>query len=68
MTMTNTIETLRRLLKDEKGQDLVEYALFGGFIAVLAASSIPVAVTSVGSCMSRIVAALNGVAGGLTGS
>jgi pilus assembly protein Flp/PilA len=57
-----------KFTQDTHGQDLVEYALFAGFIAVLAASSIPTAVTSVGVCFSRIVATLNGVAGGLTGS
>ena len=66
--MTNKLETLRRLFQDDKGQDLVEYALFAAFIAVLAASSIPAAVTSVGVCMSRTISSLNFIAGGLTGN
>ncbi len=32
---------LRSLVRDERGQDLVEYALLAGFLAVAAAATLP---------------------------
>ena len=53
-----------QILKDSKGQDLVEYALMAGFVAVAAGSIMPGVSTSistifsnVGSSMSRAAAA-----------
>jgi Flp pilus assembly pilin Flp len=47
----------------EDGQDMLEYALMAGFLAVLAAASIPAAVDSVSRAFAAIVAVLNSVAG-----
>jgi Flp pilus assembly pilin Flp len=66
--MAKKINYLRILAQDVQGQDLIEYALFAGFIAVLAAASIPTAVTAVGNCWSKIVADLNSLASGLSAS
>lgn len=53
---------------DQKGQDLIEYALFGGFIAVIAATAIPVAIGSVGQALSRIISTLTSIASSLSPS
>lgn len=53
-----------QILKDSKGQDLIEYALMAGFVAIAAGSIMPGVSTSistifskVGSSMSRAAAA-----------
>jgi Flp pilus assembly pilin Flp len=54
---------LRTLWIVDDGQDMLEYALMAGFLAVLAAASIPAAAESVSRAFAAIVAVLNGVAG-----
>ena len=39
--MTKLYSFLRRLTRDERGQDMVEYALLAGFIAVAAGAVLP---------------------------
>ena len=39
--MTKLYSFLRRLTRDERGQDMVEYALLAGFIAVAAGALLP---------------------------
>ncbi len=41
MTTTRICIRLRGLLRDERGQDMVEYALLAGFIAVAAGALLP---------------------------
>ena len=44
----NTIEVARRaaiLLQDKRGQDLIEYALLAGFVAVAAGAIFPTTLT-----------------------
>ncbi len=39
--MTKLYSFLQRLARDERGQDMVEYALLAGFIAVAAGALLP---------------------------
>jgi len=43
-----------RLLADDAGQDLVEYALLAGFVAVAAGALLPAISTSVSTIFSRM--------------
>lgn len=43
-----------RILKDTRGQDLIEYALMVGFIAVAAGAVVPGIVTNIRSIFQRI--------------
>jgi len=46
--------TLRRLAKDVRGQDLVEYALMAGFVAVAAGAIMPSVASSISTIFSQI--------------
>ena len=50
--------TLVRALRDERGQDLVEYALLAGFIAVAAGALLPGISTSISTIFSRMASVL----------
>ncbi len=56
--MTKLYITLQRMLNDERGQDLVEYALLAGFIAVAAGALLPGISTSVSKIFSRMASVL----------
>jgi Flp pilus assembly pilin Flp len=43
-----------RIWRDSRGQDLIEYALMGGFIAVAAASIMPGVANSVSTIFSKV--------------
>ncbi len=60
--------TLRTLWTRQDGQDLIEYALIGGFLAVLAAVSIPSAADALNHLFGLIVGDLNAVASSITTS
>lgn len=45
---------LRKLLKDRKGQDLIEYALMAGFVAVAAGAIMPGVATSISTIFGAI--------------
>jgi len=49
---------LIRLMRDTRGQDLVEYALLAGFIAVAAGALLPGISTSVSKIFSRMASVL----------
>ena len=63
-----TIERMRLALwsallwKDTRGQDLVEYALLAGFIAVAAGALLPTISTSVSKIFSRMSSMLTAAA------
>ena len=46
--------TLWRRLKDTRGQDLIEYALMAGFVAVAAGAMMPNVATSFSTIFSKI--------------
>jgi len=54
MKKLNTLIWKLRIMKDTRGQDLIEYALMVGFIAVAAGAVIPGVVTSIRSIFERI--------------
>ncbi len=54
MKKLNTLIWKLRLMKDTRGQDLIEYALMVGFIAVAAGAVIPGVVTSIRSIFEKI--------------
>jgi pilus assembly protein Flp/PilA len=58
--MMNLILKLRAL-KDTRGQDLIEYALMAGFVAVAAGAIMPGVATSISTIFSK-VASVMGVA------
>jgi len=57
---------LRRFWKQTEGQDLVEYALMAGFVALAAAALMPNVTTSISTIFSKINSLLSSAAG--TGS
>ena len=52
----------RRFWRDTQGQDLIEYALMAGFVAVAAGAVMPAVSTSISTIFSKIGSVL--VAGG----
>jgi Flp pilus assembly pilin Flp len=59
MKKLNTLIWKLRIMKDTRGQDLIEYALMVGFIAVAAGAVIPGVVTSIRSIFERISGVLS---------
>jgi len=59
MKKLNTLIWKLRIFKDTRGQDLIEYALMVGFIAVAAGAVIPGVVTSIRSIFERISGVLS---------
>ncbi|MBM3759536.1 MAG: Flp family type IVb pilin [Acidobacteria bacterium] len=54
--MNKTMKLLwsARILKDTKGQDLIEYALLAGFVAVAAGAIMPGVADSIGMIFSKV--------------
>lgn len=59
--MVNAIARFRALLRDDKGQDLIEYALLAGLIALVAVGAITTAGTEVNAIWGDITGALQNV-------
>ena len=59
--IVNAIARFRALLSDDQGQDLIEYALLAGLIALVAVVAITNAGTEVNRVWGNIVAALQNV-------
>jgi pilus assembly protein Flp/PilA len=55
--MKNLILKLQ-ILKDTRGQDLIEYALMAGFVAVAAGAIMPGVATSISTIFSKIASVL----------
>jgi len=51
-----------RIFKDTRGQDLIEYALMGGFVAVSAAALMPNIATSISTVFSQVGSVLSAAA------
>lgn len=51
--VTNLVWKLR-IWKDTRGQDLIEYALMAGFVAVAAGAIMPNVATSISSIFSKV--------------
>ena len=47
-----------QILKDQKGQDLIEYALMAGFVAVAAGAIMPGVATSISTIFSKVASVM----------
>ena len=52
-----------RIWHDTKGQDMIEYALMAGFVAVAAGALMPGISTSIGTVFSKVGSVMTGAAG-----
>ena len=50
------------LVKDQSGQDLIEYALMAGFVAVAAGAIMPGVATSISTIFSKIASTMTAAA------
>ncbi len=55
---------LRNFSKDDQGQDLIEYALMAGFVAVAAGAAMPNVSSSISTVFSKIQVLLSSAANG----
>lgn len=53
---------MRSFVDNEEGQDMVEYALLAGFVAVAAGALLPAISTSISTIFSRMGSVLTGAA------
>ncbi len=58
---TNLVLQLR-VWKDTKGQDLIEYALMAGFVAVAAGAIMPDVATSISQIFSKVASVMGAAA------
>ena len=54
MTRISNLVLKLKVLKDTRGQDLIEYALMAGFVAVAAGAVMPTVSTSISTIFSKI--------------
>ena len=59
--MTNLLLRLK-IWKDRRGQDLIEYALMAGFVAVAAGAIMPGVATSISTIFSKIASVMTNAA------
>jgi Flp pilus assembly pilin Flp len=52
--LNKLVVTLQQLVKDTKGQDLIEYALMAGFVAVAAGAIMPGVASSINVVFSKV--------------
>ena len=57
-----------RILKDTRGQDLIEYALMAGFVAVAAGAIMPSVASSISIIFSKISSVMTQASGQGSGS
>ena len=57
-TLKNIVLNLR-IVKDTKGQDLIEYALMAGFVAVAAGAIMPNVASSISTIFSKVALTLS---------
>ena len=53
-----------KIWKDQSGQDLIEYALMAGFVAVAAGALMPSVSTSISTVFSKVSSVMTLAAGG----
>jgi pilus assembly protein Flp/PilA len=56
--MLRAVSFLTQLWNDKRGQDLIEYALMAGFVAVAAGAIMPGVATSISTIFSQIASVL----------
>jgi pilus assembly protein Flp/PilA len=52
-----------KVMKDTRGQDLIEYALMAGFVAVAAGAIMPGVATSISTIFSKVGSVMTNAAG-----
>jgi len=62
MKRLNMAFVLVQIWKDRKGQDLIEYALMAGFVAVAAGAIMPGVATSISTIFSEIASVMTSAA------
>ena len=62
MTRITTLALKLRIWKDNRGQDLIEYALMAGFVAVAAGAIMPGVATSISTIFSKIASTMTSAA------
>ena len=62
MKILNTYILKARVWSDVKGQDLIEYALMAGFVAVAAGAIMPGVSTSISRIFSKVASVMTGAA------
>ena len=65
--LTNLVWKLR-IWKDTRGQDLIEYALMAGFVAVAAGAIMPGVATSISTIFSKVGSVMTAAQGGSSSS
>jgi len=59
MLAMKAVAAFVRIWKDSSGQDLIEYALMAGFVAVAAGAAMPSVATSISTIFSQISSVLS---------
>jgi len=59
MLAMKAVAAFVRIWKDRSGQDLIEYALMAGFVAVAAGAAMPSVATSISTIFSQISSVLS---------
>ena len=62
MNRTMSLIWKLRIWNDTKGQDLIEYALMAGFVAVAAGAIMPGVATSISTIFSKVSSAMSSAA------
>ena len=62
MTRTKNLVLKLQIWKDTKGQDLIEYALMAGFVAVAAGAIMPGVAGSISQIFSKIASSMTAAA------
>jgi Flp pilus assembly pilin Flp len=57
--ISNIVNHLRRLAAETRGQDLIEYALMAGFVAVAAGAIMPNVASSISTIFSQVSSVLS---------
>ena len=60
MKLVNHLVYNLRIWKDTRGQDLIEYALMAGFVAVAAGAIMPSVASSISTVFSSIASVMSG--------
>jgi pilus assembly protein Flp/PilA len=62
MARINTLVLKLQIWKDTRGQDLIEYALMAGFVAVAAGAIMPGVATSISTIFSKVASTMSSAA------
>ena len=62
MTRINNLVWKLRIWKDTRGQDLIEYALMAGFVAVAAGAIMPGVAASITTIFSKVASTMSAAA------